>query len=447
MGRNRGQTPNTDRLNLADPIDWLFSLEQFGIKFGLDNIRALVDELGHPESAFKSVHIAGTNGKGSVAAMVDAALQAAGHRSARYTSPHLVDLTERFVVDGRAVERAMLAAAAGDIRSAVERLRAHGRLPVQPTFFEVTTAIAFELFRRAGVDVAVCEVGLGGRLDATNVLQPVATAITTIGFDHQQYLGHTLADIAREKAGIIKGGVPVVVGKLDPAAHDVIERVATDLGAPLIAARRGVTVSSAAQDMGSGSSRIFLRTPSHEYGDLRIALPGLHQIDNAIVAVRLLEILHQRGIAVPPHAVAAGLERVVWPGRLELRRLADGREALLDAAHNPDGAAALAAYLGTIEKVRRPVVFGAMRDKDAAGMLAALAPVASVFVLTRASNARSADPSSLATAAEASAPGVRVVVEAAPRDALAAAWSVSPRIVVAGSIFLLGDVMIEINRS
>src|SRR6266851_4538841 len=177
------------------PLDWLFGLDQFGVKLGLDNINTLLDALGHPERAFRSVHVAGTNGKGSVTAMVDAALRAAGHRSARYTSPHLVDLSERFVIDGVRVERAPLVAAVGDLRDAVDRLRRDGALDVQPTFFEVTTAVAFELFRRAHVEVAVCEVGLGGRLDATNVLQPVATAITSIGLDHQQYLGTTLSAI------------------------------------------------------------------------------------------------------------------------------------------------------------------------------------------------------------------------------------------------------------
>src|SRR5882724_308203 len=182
-----------------DPLSYLFSLDQFGIKFGLDNIATLVARLGRPDRAFRSVHIAGTNGKGSVTAMVDAALRATGHRTARYTSPHLVDLTERFVIDGQPVDGAHLAATVGDLRRVVAQLRSEGALDVQPTFFETTTAVAFELFRRAEVEVAVCEVGLGGRLDATNVLQPVVSAITSIGFDHQQYLGDTRGAIAREK--------------------------------------------------------------------------------------------------------------------------------------------------------------------------------------------------------------------------------------------------------
>src|SRR5216683_7991395 len=165
------------------PLDWLFGLDQFGIKLGLDNINTLLDALGHPERAFRSVHIAGTNGKGSVTATVDAALRAAGHRSARYTSPHLIDLAERFVIDGRPVDPGALGQAVRDVRDAVDLLGRRGTLQFHPTFFEVTTAVAFELFRRAGAEVAVCEVGLGGRLDATNIVRPEVTAITSIAFD------------------------------------------------------------------------------------------------------------------------------------------------------------------------------------------------------------------------------------------------------------------------
>src|SRR5215470_5455309 len=216
---------------IADPLSYLFSLEQFGIKLGLDNMRAILDELGHPERQFKAAHIAGTNGKGSVTAMVDAALQAAGYRSARYTSPHLVDLTERFVIDGRPVAARGLVAAVEEVRTAVERCLARATLRVQPTFFELTTAVAFHLFASARVHVSVCEVGLGGRLDATNVLEPVGTAITSIAFDHEEHLGRTLREIAREKAGIIKPSAPVIVGSMPAEALDEIEKAARTCGA------------------------------------------------------------------------------------------------------------------------------------------------------------------------------------------------------------------------
>ncbi len=306
---------------MRDPLTYLHSLEQFGIKFGLDNISAIVARLEHPERAFRSVHVAGTNGKGSVTAMVDSALRAAGHRSARYTSPHLVNLAERFTIDGRPVSSPDLEAAVADVRDAIEALVREGTLDVQPTFFEATTAIAFELFRRAGVDVAVLEVGLGGRLDATNVVSPTVTAITSIAFDHQQYLGTTLREIAREKAGIIKPGVPVVVGALPADADAVIEQIARERGADLIRALPD-DVAGLALDW-----RVLInaRTRPWPGGSSRRSMLG--------------------GLRVPPSAIAEGLAQPAWPGRLDLRRLADGREVLMDAAHNPAGAAALASYI------------------------------------------------------------------------------------------------------
>jgi dihydrofolate synthase/folylpolyglutamate synthase len=405
---------------VKDPLSWLFALEQFGIKFGLDNISTIVASLGHPERAFRSVHIAGTNGKGSVTAMVDAALRAAGHRSARYTSPHLVDLSERFVIDGRPIDPPSLSAAIVTVRDAIDRLRAAGALEVQPTFFEVTTAIAFELFRRASVEMAVLEVGLGGRLDATNVVAPpelIATAITSIDFDHQLYLGTTLREIALEKAGIIKPGVPVVVGPMEPEASKAIEEVAASRRAPIIRARAG------------------------DCDGMTIGLAGVHQRANAAVAMHVLEAIRTAGIAVPPDAIARGLADPQWPGRLDIRRFADGREMLLDAAHNPAGAASLASYLEAQEDGARPLVFAAMRDKDVSGMLAALLPAVASVIVTRASNARSADPESLARQARAIAPAIPITVAPALDAALEEAWRLSPRIVVAGSIFLLGDVM------
>ncbi|MGH9347178.1 MAG: bifunctional folylpolyglutamate synthase/dihydrofolate synthase, partial [Vicinamibacterales bacterium] len=206
-------------------LDRLFALETFGIKLGLANIAALCEALGHPERAFSSLHVAGTNGKGSVTAMAHAALCAAGVRAARYTSPHLVDLNERFVIGSQPVSDGDLQSAAAHVLERADALRAAGALTAPPTFFEATTAIAFELFRRAGVEVAVLEVGLGGRLDATNVVTPLAAAITSVGLDHQAHLGETLAEIAREKAGIIKPGVPVVVGALPPEAWGVVREV------------------------------------------------------------------------------------------------------------------------------------------------------------------------------------------------------------------------------
>jgi dihydrofolate synthase / folylpolyglutamate synthase len=405
-------------------FDYLFGLELIGIKFGLDNIIAILDAIGHPERSFRSLHVAGTNGKGSVTAMAERALRAAGHKSARYTSPHLVRLNERFSVGGESIEDPALEAAIDDVRTAIEDLRHAGRLSAPPTFFEVTTAVAFELFRRAGVDVAVVEVGLGGRLDATNVLMPVATAITSIGFDHEQYLGSTLRQIAIEKAGIVKPGVSVVVGDVPREAFEAIEEVARDRGAEVVQAGRELPP---------------------EYVGIELGLRGAHQVRNAAVAVRLLEAARAGGIALSHDAIAAGLANVSWPGRLDLRRFDDGRELLLDAAHNPDGAASLAAYVAEWTGAKPTLVFGAMRDKDVSGMLRALLPSVRALVVTRAANPRSADPASIADAARAIAPDLPILVEPDRRRALEVAWCESARVVVAGSIFLVGDVLSEVD--
>lgn len=436
----------------GDPLAWLSGLESLGVKLGIQTITALVEELGHPERTYRSVHVAGTNGKGSVVAMVDSALRAAGYRSACYTSPHLMELSERFVVDGRPVGRAALAQTVAEVRGIVERLHAGGHLSDQPTFFEVTTAVAFELFRRAGVDTAVCEVGMGGRLDATNILQPVACAVTSIGLDHLQHLGRNLRDIAFEKAGILKPSVPVIVGRLAPEALQAIELVAGSRGAPVVQAWQGTEAALLSHQAGRGpsagdslSSRIRLRTPLRAYGELALGLAGAHQVDNAVVGVRLLETLNDRSIEVPASAIIAGLRNARWPGRLDFRCLPDGREVLFDAAHNPDGAAALASFLHAAWVGKPPLVFAASEDKDVSGMLRLLAPAVSTVVLTSAENSRSADPSELATCAGAVAPTVSLVIESSLPDALAVAWRIAPRIVVAGSIFLLGDAMKELG--
>jgi len=300
----------------------------------------------------------------------------------------------------------------------------------------VTTAVAFELFRRASVDIAVIEVGLGGRLDATNVIDPLLTAITSIAFDHQQYLGSSLAEIAGEKAGIVKPGVPMIVGELDAEPYAAIARIARERGAPLVRAAEGVTVDARAD-----GGTIRLRTPVRDYGDVTVGLAGTHQIRNAVIAVRMLELLDGRGIAVPPHAIVSALARPSWPGRLDLRKLADGRELLLDAAHNPAGASALASYLRERGSERLPLVFAAMRDKDMKSMLREILPAVGPLVATRASNRRSAEPELIAEIARGIAPERPITIAAAPDEALEFAWRLSPRIVVAGSIFLLGDVM------
>jgi dihydrofolate synthase/folylpolyglutamate synthase len=430
---------------VADPLSYLLGLDQFGIKFDLDNIGAIVDELGHPERAFQSVHIAGTNGKGSVTAMIDAALRSAGYRSARYTSPHLTDISERFVVAGQPVDHDALVRAIADVHDAIDRALRSGRIAVQPTFFEVSTATAFEVFRSARVETAVIEVGMGGRLDATNVITPLAAAVTSIAFDHEQYLGTTLSEIAGEKAGIIKPGVPVIVGDMPREAERRIADVAAERGAPLLRARDGVSLEELAASV--DGPVINLQTPVHDYGTLSIGLRGAHQISNAIVAVRVLETLRSRGVEVPAHAITAGLAKPDWPGRLDLRRLGDGREVLLDAAHNPAGAAALASYVQHWFSDPVPLVFAVMRDKDIDDMLRTLLPVVSAVIVTTASTRRSANPDELVSRVHAIFPALPAVSAPTPGAALDEAWRRSRRIIAAGSVFLVGDVLKEIGPS
>lgn len=420
-----------------DALAYLLSLEHFGIKLGLDNIRALTRALDEPQRQYLSIIVAGTNGKGSVTAMVDTALRAAGYRVGRYTSPHLIRLEERFVLDGRAVPTERLRQVAEKLRHLIDRLLATGALAAPPTFFETTTAAALELFRRSNVQVAVLEVGLGGRFDATNVVDPVAGAITTIDFDHEEYLGERLEEIAAEKAGIIKPGMVVVTGEAKPAPRRVIDAACRATGARLVDALDGTHVTVRLAD---GYPVLRLKTPRHDYGEVRLALRGRHQVVNALVAVRLLEELAEGGLPVGAEAIARGLSEVRWPGRLDLVNVGD-RHLLLDAAHNPAGARALAAYLDECHPGGVAVVFGAMRDKKVLGMFEALAPHMTSLVCTQPRTERAAPAALLAAKAR---PIVRCPVRAEPdpRRALELARADDPPLVcVTGSLFLVGEVL------
>jgi dihydrofolate synthase/folylpolyglutamate synthase len=402
------------------------------MKFGLETIAKLCAALDHPERAFESIVIAGTNGKGSVTVMVETALRAAGHRTARYTSPHLVRLEERFVVDGQEVDTGSLRSAVARVQEAVESMERSGALDAPPTFFECATAAAFELFRREGVEIAVLEVGLGGRLDATNVVTPIAAAITSIDFDHQAQLGDTLDAIAREKAGVIKPGIPVVCGPLPPDAERAIKEVSVERGAWMVRAADAVRMPERAD------GTIDVGTSLRQLNGVRLALSGRHQQENAAVAVALLDVIAGGGIAVPDSAVRAGLSLAVWPARLERFRV-DGTDVLLDAAHNPAGARALAVYLEAIGWTNVTLLFGALQDKDVRRMLEPLAPLCAAVVCTTAPSTRAFAAEELAAIA-AEVMGGRALVEAVgdPAAALARARLGGRPIVGAGSIFLIG---------
>lgn len=431
-------------------IGEILGREFFGVKLGLEPMRRLCAGLNHPERAYATIIVAGTNGKGSVAAIAAHALSEAGYRTGRYTSPHLVSIAERFVVAGAPLPPDALEDAASSVLAAEASGLAGGGITLPMTFFELGTATAFEAFRRAGVEVAVVEVGLGGRLDATNVVSPVAAAITSIDFDHQQHLGDTLAAIAREKAGVARPGVPLVTGPMRAEPLEAIRAVASEIGAPLIDAAS--TIQTQWQMGADGRTHLRLRTPHAAYGPLVLSLRGAHQVANAAVAVALLESVRlpppggARGggpaaIPVGTAAILAGLSGASWPGRLDLRELPGGRAVLLDAAHNAAGAASLAAYLEATGMARLPIVFGVMRDKACVEMLRALAPVASSFVFTQVTTARARPATELpALAREA---GVETPCEVAPGqpEALRAAWRTADRICVCGSIFLVGEVL------
>ena len=419
---NRFETPELGvgswQLGVDDPLHYLLSLERLGMKFGLGNISALTTALGHPQQRFRSIIVAGTNGKGSVTAMVERGLRAAGYRTGRYTSPHLSRLEERFAIDGADVRSEALRSAAAAVRDAAEGLQTQGILDAPPTFFECTTAIAFLLFADAGIEFAVLEVGLGGRLDATNVVTPIAAAITSIDLDHQAQLGSTIASIAREKAGVIKPGIPVVCGALVPEAEAVIRQISNEAGATYVKAMDAVDLD----EILAGAE---------------LSLVGTHQRANASVAVALLRELGNRGVAVPASALQIAITDVTWPGRLEPFEYR-GARVWLDAAHNPAGARALRSFLSEIGWQDCTLVFGAMEDKDVAAMLCELIPIASAVICTTAPTSRAMPAEKLAAIARQQSPRAAIEVVASPSEALTRAAAVGSRIVITGSIFLIG---------
>ena len=420
------------------PVERLFALEQFGIKLGLEAMRVLLAALGDPHAAWPSLHVAGTNGKGSASAMTERALRAAGLVTGRYTSPHLFRVEERIALDGQDVDSAVLTGALTRVFAAVDRLVASGALAAMPTYFEVSTAAAFVVFAEAGVDVAVVEVGLGGRYDATNVITPVAGAITTIDFDHERHLGSTLAAIAGEKAGIAKPGVPLVVGDVPDEAWRAIETAARLTGAPVTRVGDGVTIDTTLID---GHVRLTAVTPAATYGPVRLALGGAHQAGNALVAIRLLEAFAAAtGRQISPAHVETGLARVQWAARLEwLRHPASGTRVLIDAAHNPAGARALASYLAMAAVPPVTLVTSVMADKDIAGVLGPLMPHVARVVATKARTPRALPAETLAgDVARHVRAGTPIDVVHDPSAAVAHAGTFEAPVLLAGSIYLVG---------
>lgn len=406
-------------------------------KFDLENIRTLALRLGHPERAFPCAHIAGTNGKGSTAAMLESVLRAAGFRTGLYTSPHLERINERIRVAGEEISEEAFAQSFSRLHDLVEELLAAGRLRAHPTYFECLTAMAFEHFARERVEFAVFEVGLGGRLDATNIVQPVFTLLTSIDFDHENFLGHSLAEIAGEKAGILKPGVPVVVAAQRPEAFAVIAERATELGCPIIEADSAYRVAGESWEDACAHARVS-ETASDWQIDLRLSLRGRFQLRNALTAVAAARLLAARGYSIPDDAISRGIVTTHWPGRLEL--LQDCPAVYLDGAHNPAAARELASFWDEHFAGRRiTLVFGAMRDKAVDEIAGLLFPRAAAVVLTEPCSPRAISAAQLAHVAGHHAHRHEIIVDA--EEAVERALELtepSDAVFITGSLYLVG---------
>jgi dihydrofolate synthase / folylpolyglutamate synthase len=425
-------------MNYSESVAYLYGLghEVLSAKYRLATIAALLEELGNPELAFKSLIVAGTNGKGSTAAMVESAARVAGHRTGLYTSPHLVRIEERMRVLGRAVDPERFGYLATRVRLASEALVERGVFSAVPSFFEQVTAAAFLHFREMSVELAILEVGLGGRLDATNIVNPIVATVTAIDYDHQDVLGHDIAQIASEKAGVIKPGSGVVMG-IQPhgAALEVLRGRCQEVGVwPVFARQPQVTGTTK-----DGRLTINYQTANSSYTSLLLGLRGRHQAENAAAAIETAELLSDAGFPVPYEAIVKGIGSVEWPGRLELTD--HSPPILLDGAHNPSAARRLRQYIDEFCPEYITLIFGAMGDKDIPGMACELFNRARTIVLTRVRDVRAATGARMGKAALGTS--CNVIFTESAKQALSWARSVTPAaglILVTGSLHLVGEV-------
>jgi dihydrofolate synthase/folylpolyglutamate synthase len=415
---------------------YLDHLQHFGIKLGLENVSALCAALGNPQNRFLSIHVAGTNGKGSVSAMLAMIMRAHGLKTGLYTSPHLARVEERIRVDGTMISPRRFRERLTALRAVIDREMAGAKLVYHPTYFEVVTALAFVEFAERQVDVAVLEVGMGGRFDATNVVRPLVSVITTIAKDHEKHLGATIEKIAFEKAGIIKPAVPVVCGARGAAALRAIRHVARERQAPVVEVFGPGRILETRR---TGTGYRFVYKGERGRYAFSPGLAGRYQGANAATAVAAAEVLSRVWKPLDKAKVLRAVQETRWEGRLETVRRHP--LVLLDGAHNPEGAEALAAHIRDV--VRRPVVLvlAAMEDKDLRAMTRILFPVASAVILTRVPYKRSATPEALLAAA----PPFKgpVFLEPDTRRAVELALTLSggrAPVVIAGSLFLIGEV-------
>jgi dihydrofolate synthase/folylpolyglutamate synthase len=419
-------------------------------KFDLDHMRVLADALGHPERRFASILIAGTNGKGSTAATL-ASIFTAGHRTGLYTSPHLRCINERIRVNGEQISDPEFAEIHERVEKIAAELVAQGKLPHLPSFFETLTAMAFEYFASAGVEIAVLEVGMGGRLDATNIVDPCISVITDVALDHQQFLGNTIGEIAAEKAGIIRKNGVVVMLPQHPEANDVLGNIALERNARAVSgveyvpdvspAGNAATNSEGHPERVEGSAFPYSLTVLGQEITVASPLIGRHQFRNTALAIAAAVEINNCGFEVTATHIEQGIRKTQWPGRLQL--IPGMPRILLDVAHNPAGAWALRSALSTyFEDVPLTFIFGAMRDKAIAEMAQILFPLAERVIATRPDNPRAAEPAEIAEMAAST--GTEITCESVVGAALAKARAATPAngmIVVTGSIYLVGAVL------
>jgi len=407
-------------------------------KFDLENILILAERLGRPDRAYPAAHIAGTNGKGSTAAFLESILRRAGFRTGLNTSPHLEKINERIRVNGEEISDAAFAETFTRIQALNEELLAAGKLRAHPTYFECVTAMAFEYFARERVDFAVFEVGLGGRLDATNILTPVVSIVTRVDFDHENFLGHSLAEIAAEKGGILKRGVPVILADQRPEALEIIRARASELGCPVIGTGTAFRIEK--EWVEDGCSRARVRESATGWSlELTPRLPGKFQLQNSLNAVAAARYLQKRGYGISDDAIAQGIAEAVWPGRLE--KLQSNPDVYLDGAHNPSAARELAAFLDENLAGRKVwLVFGALRDKAVDEIAGVLFPHAAEVIFTQPRTTRAISVVQLGEITSHHAAHFAIIPE--PESALEYALEradAHDAIIVAGSLYLVGQ--------
>jgi dihydrofolate synthase/folylpolyglutamate synthase len=416
-------------MNHHEILAYLYGLERFGMIFGLENISRLLKILGDPHRTLQVIHVGGTNGKGSVSAMIASVLQEGGYRVGLYTSPHLVSFTERIKINGAEITWDEVVKLTDLLRSRV----AEEGIPQQFTFFDFTTALALYYFSQQEVDVSILEVGLGGRLDSTNVVQPLTTVITNVAKDHFQILGERIEDIAHEKAGIIKHSVPLISGVTQPAVIQILEEACGTKEAPLRLAGRDF------QGERTAPRTLDFRGRRWDVPDVRLGVAGPFQIENATVALGALEALEERGYRIGEESIYKGLATVRWPGRLELVQASP--QILLDGAHNPAACKSLKVALQEeFDYHRLYMVMGIMQDKEVSAIMAVLAPLADVLIAARPQNPRAMSAQQLGEIAQDYCSAVSVIEEIG--KAIEYARGIAHEddlILVTGSLFTVGE--------